>query len=349
MKLAVFLLAILCQCQPAFADGLAERIDAVVQKYVAKDQFSGSIAIKDSSGMIFERSYGMAVREHNVPNKSETVYGIGSLSKQFTAAAVMYLQQNGRLNVNNKISDYLEVPDSWRDIQVRQFLTHTSGLPMNAQLAPVEWAKIRSVSQYFDLLKSQFAVIPKERQGVYEYSNAGYTVMAQLIAKVTGEDHPVFMEKFFKQVHLDHTAPDHESIITPNHAQAYTIHDEEWSKACCLDLTNFAGAGEMRSRVDDLLKWSDILAGTTLFTEDTKAQLFETKVKVRKPEQFYGYGWITEPFMGRKMIWHNGSLRGFMSTMAMYDHKTTFVLIGNQNNIPTEEIRDEIMTLVFSQ
>lgn len=349
LRLGLFFVALLCPLHFALASSLDDQIDEVIQKYVAKDLFSGTIAIKNSNGIIFQRSYGLAVREHQVPNKIETVFGIGSLSKQFTAAGVLYLQQTGQLNVNNKISEYLEVPTSWNELTIRQFLTHSSGIPANPSFSPsTEWAKFRSLSELFDLLKLQFSLIPTERQGKFEYSNAGYSVMAKLISVVAKEEYATFMNRFFQAAQLKNTAVDHESMITMNQAIGYTIHDGKWYRACCLDLSNFAGSGDMRSSVEDLLRWSDLLKGNSFFHDETKEQLFEAKVPMGAPNQFYGYGWVTEPFLGKKMIWHNGSLRGFMSMMAMYDQETTFVLVGNQNNIPLSKIRDEVMTLVFS-
>ncbi len=333
--------------QVTHASPLNEQIHEALQKYADQGLLSGTVAIKNSKGILFQRSFGLAVREHQIPNKVETVFGIGSLSKQFTAAGVVYLQQTGKLQVDQNIGKYLEVPPSWKNLTVRQLLTHSSGLPANPEFAPSDWAKFRSIAELFDVLKLQFPVIAPERVNQYVYSNAGYSVLAKLISSVTKEDYPKFMSEFFQLAQLKDTAIDHESMITMNQATGYNLINGRWSKACCLDLSNFAGSGNVRSTVSDLLQWADILYGNTIFTQESKDLLFEGKVPMPQPNQFYGFGWVTEPFLEKNMVWHNGSLRGFMSMMAMYDQETTFVLVGNQNNIPLSKIRDEVMTLVI--
>lgn len=348
MKSFVVFIAFCLLAPAAFASSLEQRIDSVIQKYAGQEQFGGTIAIQRQGQVIFRRSVGHAVREHKVPHKAETVYSIGSLTKQFTAAAVMTLHQEGRLNVHEPISKYLEVPASWGGITIRELLTHTSGLGNNAKFSQGEWAQFRSVEQMFERVKADYAEIPLEPKSQYAYSNAGYSVLAQLISVVVGKEYQDYMESLSQAWGLSHTAPDHETLIISNKATGYELIQGQWMREWSVNLSNFWGSGAMRSTVSDLLRWATLLRGESVFSSKTKELLFEKRVEIG-PGVHYGYGWVSQVSRGRKMLWHNGSLRGFNSFMAMYDGGFDLILLANQNNVPVLEMSHEIMAQVFAE
>lgn len=350
----VILLSIFCSKAVIAADTLSieqtQKINQLLEAYQAQEKFSGSVEVKIGNDVVYKKSLGLAVREHSISVNDKTVFGIGSLSKQFTAAAVMYLHQQGKLTVTSPISSYLEVPESWSEIKIFQFLSHTSGIGGNFTFEDwTEFSRIRLVPALFKIATEQFKEIAPERIGKYEYSNVGYSVAAMLIEEVTGKAYSTYMnEVFFPAAGLLDTAVDHSTAIVANRATAYEFASGKWMAACCLDLTNWAGSGDMRSTTSDLIKWSELLEKDTFLFEETKEKLFLPRIEFPERKMSYASGWIIDEYQGKQRIWHNGKLRGFQGELVKIpSEKFTLSLLVNQGNVPTEKIKTDILNLIF--
>ena len=180
------------------ANFLHEEIDfpSFDQYFNNLENFSGNVLVAIDGKPIYEKSYGYANKELNVKNTSETKFRIGSITKQFTAMAIMILQEQGKLNVTDKLSDHiLNVPEIWKEITIHQLLTHTSGIMHSWALKGfAEKMMLHTpIEAVIDKFKDQPVVgNPGER---FNYSGTGYFILSSIIEKVSGESYEVFFEK----------------------------------------------------------------------------------------------------------------------------------------------------------
>lgn len=346
-------------------------IDSIIQGYAERGEFSGTVLVAERNQVVLQKAYGLAERQHNIPNKAETVFRVGSISKQFTAAAILRLHAAGKLSVTDKVSKYLPVPESWGDMTIHHLLTHTGGLPHNGfpncsddeMRSNVEaciglnseWARYRTVNMLFEFLTGKVPSVESAALGKYRYSNVGYSVLARIVQKVTDEASPGayggFMSEMFAHAGLADTAVDHQWTVTPNMASGYMKSGDAWLIAPGLDLSNCAGMGDIRSTANDLFKWHLALEGDRLFTAEEKALLYGKHARhPDSPVMHYGYGWVIADLFGKKFIMHDGDVNGFVANFVRVpEDGLVFIALGNQSNIPTGKIFNDVFRRIYPQ
>lgn len=312
------------------------KIDAIVQAYVAKGEFAGVVLVQDGNRALHFQSYGMAVREHNVANQLDTAFRIGSLTKQFTAAQIMKLQEEGRLSVEDSLARFFPDAPQWQSIKLKQLLTHTSGLPGDFPPGSGGDATFHKMEELIEIAKKLPVAEPGRH---FLYSNVGFTLLAAVIGKVTGREYVISAESTLQSIGLSQTGPDHDAIITPGMALGYVHSPDGDGRSCCFDLSNLFGAGEIRSSALDLSRWMDILLNNSFLSESSRAHLWAPHVQMEHegkilPGLFYGYGWSREPDHGRELISHNGSVPGFSSDLAIWPVEgKRIIVLSNQRNL----------------
>lgn len=197
----------------------AAKIDGYMKAAVRHAQFSGSVLVARDGSPIFSKSYGMANYELNVPNTSRTVYRIASLTKQFTAMAVVQLHEQGKLSIGDPICKYLrECPATWRQITIRHLLTHTSGIPNYSSLP--DWDEVLAVKTYerpefvslFRSLPLEFT--PGEK---FEYTNSGYYLLGQIIERASGQSYADYLrDRIFAPLGMAYSGYDETRSLVPN-------------------------------------------------------------------------------------------------------------------------------------
>ena len=317
----------------------ADKVDAFVKAEMEKRQMAGlALKIIRDGKDIKSTAYGFANLELKTPTKLETVFEIGSVTKQFTAACILMLEQNGKLSVDDKIGKHLsEIPSAWTNITIRHLLNHTSGIKSYTGLDGFELTKHLTQPQFIKALSEiplEFA--PGEE---WKYSNSGYSLLGYIIENVSGKNYWDFLgERIFAPLEMFSATNRQPSIIIPNRADGY-----EKTKSGAIvnrdyDLTDVFAAGAIVSTVGDMAKWNASLETEKLLSASSKTAMWTSgKLNNGKPHG-YGFGWRVDPYQDHKNVGHSGSTSGFSASLQRFpDDKVTVILLCNsdETNVAT--------------
>jgi D-alanyl-D-alanine carboxypeptidase len=307
-----------------------KKVDDYVKAEMEKQHIPGvSIAVVKEGKIIKVEGYGMANVELNVPARPDTVYKIGSVSKQFIASGIMMLIQEGKISLDDNISKFLEgTPDTWKDITIRHLLTHTSGIVREAPgFDPLKIQNDADVIKTAYPLPLRFA--PGEK---WEYCNVGYFSLAEIIRKVTGKSWGDYLgEHMFTPVGMSATRTTTIADLVQNRANGYIWRNGKLQNAEIYFALRPSGA--FLSSVLDLAKWDAALYTDKFLKSSVREQMW-TPVKLNNGTYHpYGFGWELSPIAGHKRVHHGGSLPGFRAAMARFvDDKLTVVVLTNSDN-----------------
>ncbi len=327
---AASLFVILCAWPSVSQQRIESKIDRLVSAEMRKEKIPGvSLAIIRNGRVDILKSYGLANVEHKVPVKPETVFQSGSIGKQFTAAAVMILVEEGKLSLDDKITKFFpDVPATWSNITVRHLLTQTSG--MGDYPPEVDLRREYTEAEYFEYFKkTPLSFAPGAK---WDYSNSGYATLGFLIHKVTGKFYGEFLrEKIFKPLGMTTARVISEADIVPNRAAGYrlvqgALKNQEWVSPS----TNSTADGSLYLTILDLAKWDAALYTDKPLKQSSLAQIW-TPVKLNDGERKgYGFGWHTETLHNRRVVFHGGAWQGFKSFILRFpDDKLTIMFFAN--------------------
>ena len=308
----------------------ADKVDDYVKAEMQRQQIPGaSIAVIKDGKVIKAEGYGLANVELNVPARPETVYKIGSVSKQLIATGIMLLIQEGKINLDDRISKFLEgTPDTWKEITVRHLLTHTSGIVREAPgFDPLKIQNDADVIKTAYPLPLRFA--PGEK---WEYCNVGYFSLAEIIRKVSGKPWGDYLtERLFMPLEMNATRTTTMTAIVQNRANGYVWRDGKLDNAGIYFTLRPSGA--FLSTVLDLAKWDAALYTDKILKQSTLSQLW-MPVKLNSGATHpYGFGWELSSVGGHKLVHHGGSLPGFRSQFSRFaDDKLSVVVLTNGDN-----------------
>lgn len=308
----------------------ADKVDDFVRSQLTERHIPGAaIAVIKNGKIIKMKGYGVASVEFNVPVTTETVFEIGSVSKQLTAAGIMLLVQDGKVNLDEKISKYLpNTPDSWGNVTVRNLLTHTSGIKSYTGLDGFELSKRMKQTDFIKALAPQ--PLDFETGTNYVYSNSGYSLLSYIIESASGKNYWDFMrERIFIPVGMNKTADRDLKFVIPNRATGY-----EWQNNGLVgrdyNLTDLFGAGAIVSTVADLAKWDLALRNDTLLKKDSKIQMWTPLTFTNGKTYPYGFAFRFSDIRGHKLIAHSGQTAGFGASISRYvDDDITVIALTN--------------------
>jgi CubicO group peptidase (beta-lactamase class C family) len=328
------------------ASAATDRVGDFVNDYLKRKQVPGcAVMVRLNGKVALLRGYGIANIEHRVGATPQTVFQSGSIGKQFTAMAVMILIEEKKLGLDDPISKYLDVPETWSAIRVRHLLTHTSGLGDY----PETFSLQRDYSED-DLLKMIVAqplgFAPGEK---WSYSNLGYATLGILIRKVSGEFWGDFLQKLvLAPLGMKHTRVISEADIIPNRAAGYTLQNgvlknQRWVSPSL----NTTADGSLYFTIEDLAKWDEALETQKLINPRSYEQMW-TPVKLSNGRTApYGFGWrISKSESGRRVLEHGGAWQGFASYIARYpDDRLSISVLCNRAGAGTRYIAERIASL----
>ena len=327
----------------------AEQIDDLLEKYHEYDQFNGSALVADDGKIIFSEGFGMANLEHNIPNKPETKHRIGSITKQFTAALVLQLVEQGKLQLDQPISTYLpnyEGPAA-DVVTIHHLLTHSSGIPSYTSFPGFFEEHSRDPKTPAEFVKtfsdSTLQFTPGER---FVYNNSAYFLLGHIIEEVTGNTYEqVLKENILDPLNMNNTGFDHHENILKNRASGYERNGSGYVNAPYLDMSLPYAAGSLYSTVEDLYKWDRALETDKILSEASKELMFKPHISAGSSD--YGYGWMlgTMP-VGKnkdsvKIIGHGGGINGFNSLLVRFPEEDDFVVL--LNNTGRTNLQDMVM------
>ncbi len=276
--------------------------------------------------------YGLANFELKVPAVAETVFEIGSLTKQFTAACVLLLAQDGKLSIDDKIGKHLQhIPESWRDITVRHLLTHTSGIKSYTGLDGFELRRHLTQGQFISALAPYPLEFPPGQ--AFNYCNSGYNLLGFIVENNSGESYWKFLnERILQPLAMSSTTNRLPALIIPNRASGYEQTNHIWVNRDH-DLTDVFSAGAIVSTVGDLAKWNASLDAGTLLTGATRQQMWTAAQLNDGMLTKYGFGWRIEQFEGHRNIGHSGATSGFSASLQRFpdDRLAVILLLTNKS------------------
>jgi CubicO group peptidase (beta-lactamase class C family) len=310
---------------------LADPVDDLVKSEMAKHQIPGlALEVVQHGKQTKTAAYGFANLEWNVPATPETVFEIGSVTKQFTAACIMILVEQNKLSLNDKISKYLKnTPANWGDITVRQLLAHTSGIKNYTSLDGFELSKHLTQEQFIAQIgELPLGFAPGEK---FSYCNTGYNLLGFMIENVTGEKYWDFLtEKILRPLEMSATTNREPSRILRRRAAGYEQSKTNGLVNRDVDYTDLFSAGEIVSTVGDLVKWDAALDSEKLLKNSSKEQMWTSGTLNNGKPTGYGFGWFLNPLNGHKNIGHSGSTSGFSASNQRFpDDDLTMVVLCN--------------------
>jgi D-alanyl-D-alanine carboxypeptidase len=328
------------------------QVDRIVGHALAQQGAGVSVAVEQAGHVVLAKGYGLADIEDHVPATAQTVYPIASVTKQFTAAAIMQLVEQGRLRLNDTLASLL--PElAWRDerarnVTVRQLLTHTSGIPGYTSLPgfrPLD-AHPQSHASILALITMQpLKFAPGTRAG---YTNSGYYLLGLIIERRSGLTYAQYLQRrLFAGLGLSHTGPC-PGRPTPGQAHLYTRGGRAPQPAPRISLVNAYAAGQLCSTVVDLLHWQDALQSGRVISPASYTQM-TTPLRLADGSKIaYGFGLDLDPIDGHQAISHEGGFPGDAADLTWYpnDHLGITVL-ANASTTPAWTLSAEIAHRIF--
>ncbi|HTC55295.1 MAG TPA: serine hydrolase domain-containing protein [Candidatus Sulfotelmatobacter sp.] len=334
-------------CQDLSDGQIANRVEAYLKPFVETGNLTGTVLIARKGRVLFRHSYGMANYELRVPNSPETRFHIASISKAFTAAAILQLQEQGRLSVADPLSRFVpDFPNGDR-ITLDNLLTHTSGIPDINDLSDYD-TFARSPHTIAQLV-AKFANLPLEFQpgSSYQYSNSNYNLLALVLEKVTGESYGGYLRKhILDPLGMQDSGHDGDaSQLIPLAASGYKPAGiADYEKAPYLDWSTKTGNGSLYSTVDDLYRFDRTLNTDALLKSATRQKYFVEGSGNR-------YGWYIGKRIGHRVMSGKGRSPGFGAELDRFpDDDVTIILLSNSySTVSQDPIAAGLGAIVFGQ
>ena len=309
--------------------------------------FQGVVLVARDGRPVLEKGYGDASVELGVPNTPETKFLIGSITKQFTAALILQLQEQGKLDVQDPITKYLTdyPPEPGARITIRHLLTHTSGLPSYTDDAELMARRTVDASPAEVLATFRDLPLQFEPGTEFRYSNSGYFLLGLIIEAVTGQPYEQLLtERILQPLGMSESGYGHNEAILKHRARGHAFTADEWANTPQVAMSLPFAAGSMYSTARDLLRWDQALYGARVLADASKAQMFTPGLGN------YGYGWMITEINGHRVIAHDGGIDGFTSHLARYvDDKVTVIVLCNNESLQASTIGFACASIIFGQ
>ncbi len=325
-----------------------QKADAVFQHLIKPDDAGLAVLVAQDGKILFEKGYGLADIEHHTPVTPETKFRIGSITKQFTAAAILKLQEEGKLSVQDKLSKY--IPDFPRgdEVTLHHLLTHTSGIHSYTS-KPGFMDQVTNAITTEEVIKS-FKHDPYDFDpgAKWLYDNSGYMLLGYIVEKVSGQSYADFLrENFFQPLGMTNTGVYTGDPTLTHEALGYSYKEGKFDRAINWNMAWAGGAGALYSTVEDLYRWNEgIFNGKVLSEASLQAAFTPVKTKENQDDDSkagYGYGWILGEVRGLPEIWHNGGLNGFTSSLLrLPQEKFTIAILANSEPGAPEVVPSEL-------
>ena len=302
------------------------RMKQIVQSYVDDKQFMGSILVTQKGQVLLDEGYGFANLEWKIPNSSITKFRLGSLTKQFTAVAILLLEEQGKLKITDLLNQYIpDAPSAWNDVTIFHLLNHTSGIPNYTKFP--DFTAFASSAKTPEQQIAYFRDKPlKFAPGSdFEYNNSAYVLLGYLIEKLSGQSYQDFIVKnIFKPLEMNDSGYDSHSEILLHRASGYEITPNGLRNTDYLDMSIPYAAGSLYSTTQDLLRWHEKLFGWGVISPQSLHKM------IQPFKNTYGLGVSILSLDGRKAITHGGGISGFNTFMIYFpEDKLTIIVLAN--------------------
>jgi len=310
--------------------------DSYYNSLTAKKDPGVAVLVARDSEILYRKGFGYADIDKKILVTPDTKFRVGSVTKQFTAAAILKLQENNLLSVNDKLSKFIPDFPRGNEVTIYMLLTHTSGIHSytnNPDFLSKVTKTISPDSLVNAIKKDPYDFNPGEKM---LYNNSGYFLLGYIISKVSGKPYDVFIkENFFDPLHMNNTGIYYTGIKLENEAKGYSLINGAYKPALNWDMSWAGGAGAIYSTLDDLLKWNQALYGGKVLTKKSLDEALTPAVlkNGEEPGTRYGYGLGLAKYRGMDVISHSGGLHGFLTQLSYYPkEKLTVVMFTNTSD-----------------
>lgn len=334
--------------------GMEARLDGLVTAYHEKGLFNGSVLVARDGGVVLREGYGYADEEWRIPNGPDTVFRLGSITKQFTSMLVMQQVAEGRLRLDQTLAEMLPWyrQDTGSRVTLEQLLDHTSGIPSytsDPDFFPLHSRDPLSTRELVETYCS--GDLEFEPGSRWRYNNSGYVILGAVLEEVTGRPYDELLEaRILAPLGMDDSGYDHTAAVIPRRASGYRWTPDGLENAPYLDMSLPHAAGAMYSTVDDLARWDRALTDDELLAPELKRRMLTPGL------DDYAFGWrVTTEEIGpektsRKVFSHGGGINGFATLIVRIPaERSLLVLLDNHSGGHLAELRNGLLDLLYGR
>jgi D-alanyl-D-alanine carboxypeptidase len=327
------------------ADPLRDAVEAAM----VRDRLPGvAVAVVRDGRLVRAEGYGIANLELGVPVRPATVFKIASMSKQFCAAVILQLADEGRLHLEDRIRRHIpDAPESWETVKIRHLLSHTSGIRNCTDLSEFSFRTEYTREAFLRMMSAH--PLDFEPGSRYSYSNSGYAVLTMLVRAICGR--PLAEEvkdRILRPAGMEATSYFRYQELVPNRANGYTWSNGAFQNMLGLRPELLDGSGGMLTNVLDLAKWDAALAGERPLPQAIKSLMWTPHRLNDGKEHGYGFGWNLGTFQGKRRISHTGSTQGFTSAiLRLPEDRLTVIVLRNSTGGSSLTMAQEIASMVL--
>jgi CubicO group peptidase (beta-lactamase class C family) len=326
---ACLALTLVAGCTPG-GDAMHSKVDALMHAYEGYVPGASLLVIRDGKPLI-RRGYGLSDLEEHTAASTSTNYRLASVTKQFTAASILLLAEDGRLRLDDPVRKWLpSLPAAADTVTIRHLLSHMGGLIDYEDVIPPQMTTQLHDADALKILESQDRTYFEPGKG-YRYSNSGYALLALIVGRASGKDFASFLrERIFAPLQMTATVAYEEGISTvANRAFGYSAADGSWTRTDQSQTSAVLGDGGIYSSIDDLAKWDAALYDNRLLRQESRDLAFTPVTATDDPAVQYAMGWrITGD-----TLWHSGETMGFRNVIVRYPRRhLTVILLTNRND-----------------
>ena len=331
---------------------VSQSLDSLFNRFNKRYDFHGSVIIAQKGKVIFKEHYGYADFRKKSMIDDHSVFQLASVSKQFTAASILILFEEGQLELDDKVIKFF--PDfPYQEVTVRQLMNHTSGLPKYFWLAEHKWNKEHAPSnkEMMDMLSKHDVQRFFSPGANFDYSNTGYFVLASIVEKITNKNFGDFVdENIFRPLHMENTfVYRHEmDSIKDGQLDGYRIYKRRWHAKIGGTVNDaIVGDKNVYSTTEDMFKWIEGLNSGKIISKKTLDQMYtkgETKYKRKVP---YGFGFRIKEDENEKVVYHNGKWNGFSTSLMQYpDDELVVITLEHSNYNSMKTLNEKVKQIV---
>jgi len=337
------------------AQDAKSKIEQYMDATAKVDHFMGAVLVAQHGTVLFSAGYGLANVKVGIRNAPKTEFQVASITKEFTAMAVLELQERGKLNVQNPVCKYVpSCPKDWAPITIFNLLTHTSGIP-DFTTFPV-YSKVETQPETPRELLALFENRPLVfTPGIkYAYSNSGYILLGYIVQRVSGEAYPEFLAKnIFTPLGMRHTGYDGGHPSGSNRARGYFYSKGRYVPAAYVNMTALFSAGGLYSTVLDLYKWERAVHDGKLISGRLRDEMIAPQVSMDSSGEFHsGFGWVIQTKFGHKEVSHSGGVQGFTSRNVWFPDDDAYIIVLDNMTLPPPrvgDIGDALAAILFNK
>ena len=318
-----------CVAQTASDKKLFATFDSMLSKLFKPDGPGGTALVSRKGKVIYKKAFGMADLELNVPMQPDMIFRIGSITKQFTAVAILQLVEKGKLSLQDDIKKFIpDYPTQGHTITIEHLLTHTSGIKSYTGMPGFESMMRKDMKpvEIIDVFKNEKMDFVPGTQ--WKYNNSGYILLGHIIEKVSGKTYEEYIkENLFIPAGMTNSGYGNERLIIKNRAKGYQENKDVYENADYLSMTLPYAAGSLISTIEDLWKWNQAVHSHKVLSKTMLDKAFIAYKLSNGKSTNYGYGWALNPVQGIGAMEHGGGINGFLTDAVYIPREDVFVAV----------------------